>query len=153
MKKRIVVLLALYIIMASCANPAIEVPEVPVPEPQNNAPVELVVSLIPDIEDMISDADDLISETPPIPEAVAEAVAEEYSILGIWEREFDGHTERYVFAEQLTTYADGVQNGCYDVVYESDYWVFSIGDTRLEYELVENVVLVLCGYQYIRISE
>ena len=128
--------------MASCANPAIEIPEVPVPETTESAPVELVVSLIPDIEDMLSNI-------PPMPEAVAE----EYSILGTWEREFDGHVETYIFDEQLTTYADGVQNGCYDVTYESDYWAFSIGETRLEYELVENVVLVLCGYQYIRISE
>jgi hypothetical protein len=78
-----------------------------------------------------------------------------YTIIGTWAREFDGHTEEYVFtADSLTTHADGVMNGFYDIEYTED-WTFILLDTVFDYELLHSAdmdVLILGGYQYVRMD-
>lgn len=81
---------------------------------------------------------------------VVEIVPYEYTIIGTWSREFDGHYEEYIFTDlYLLTFCDGVQNGDYSITYTKD-WSFVLADNVFYYELLhgDEDYLILNGYQY-----
>ena len=139
MKYSNVVITVLYMIMiglSSCTNPTMDVVE------------EKTVAYVPEVEEVIV-------PVPEIKEAVQvvhieEVIEYQYTIIGTWRRDFDQHTEYYVFKEDtLTTYCDGVQNGYYQLEYLED-WTFMLCETVFDYELLhgEDDYLILNDYQY-----
>lgn len=110
---------------------------------------------VPNVTDMLISVSREPVETEVV-QITAEVYQEpeyEYTIIGTWAREFDGHVETYVFDnDTLITCCDGLQNGLYVVEYGPD-WTFILSEIGLvfDYELLHDVeidVLILNGYSY-----
>lgn len=93
-------------------------------------------------------------------EPVIEEEEHEYTLIGSWRRDFDGHYEVYEFSEELLiTSCDGTVNGEYYIDIDMETWTLTVIDIGLvlEFELLyDDVVgefLVLNGYEYRRVAE